>query len=509
MASSESQSKPWTPEPPEGRRLRAASRALLLAALAAYTLFLVQHAARGVGGTDSSGYANTARQLLAGTLVDRPRALDRLGLPDEMAPAFIPIGFVPGPTPGTMAPLYPVGFPAHLALAAWAAGWDAGPFWVSPIAAALCLLLTYRIGRELRLSRLGAAGAAAVVGAWATFVFQALQPMSDVVATLWCLAAILSALLARRRPYWAVAAGAAFGIAVLVRPTDALLAVPLFFALPPSPRARLGFLGGAAPALGLLAAYDVHCYGAAWKTGWEEIGLLRSMRPSNFPPRFRSYSRWLAVTLTPLVPLGWLSMGAARRAPPRDRALLLTWFGAFLGFYCLYGPYESFLFLRFLLPGYPALPLGAFLAVRAWTGPSRRSVVAPLAGAVLAAAVLLVEVWSSSRIGIVSIVADEGSTYPSVCRWLERRTPERSVVVGTYASGALEYYTNRVSLRWDPLSPARFASLRSTLEDKGYRFYALLFPEEERELIPHAPGPWRRVGELRRVGLWELPPGSQ
>ena len=44
--------------------------------LAAYFAFLLGNTAFSVGGSDSSGYINTARRLLAGTLVGRPRALD-------------------------------------------------------------------------------------------------------------------------------------------------------------------------------------------------------------------------------------------------------------------------------------------------------------------------------------------------------------------------------------------------------------------------------------------------
>src|SRR5215472_12727019 len=166
---------------------------LLLGAvlLAAYGVFLVRHSAFAVGGSDSSGYLNTARRMRQGTLVALPRSLDRLGLPDPQAVACIPLGFVTGPRPGTMAPLYPAGFPAHLLAAAILAGWNIGPYLVSPLAAVVTLLLCYWLGRDLGLSAAVSAAAAAVLATWPVFLFQALQPMSDVVAMLWCVAAIL------------------------------------------------------------------------------------------------------------------------------------------------------------------------------------------------------------------------------------------------------------------------------------------------------------------------------
>ena len=196
---------------------------VLLLAAAGYGVFLSRYAAFAVGGSDSSGYANTARRLAAGTLLDRPRCLDRLGLSDALTPVFTPIGFLPGPRPGTTAPLYPVGFPVHLAAAGGIAGWDVGPFLVSPLFAVACLVLLYLVGHELALSRFWSAATSVILAAFPPFLFQAVQPMSDVVATFWCLAAVFGALKARRHPIWALAAGASVGIAALVRPIRRVL----------------------------------------------------------------------------------------------------------------------------------------------------------------------------------------------------------------------------------------------------------------------------------------------
>src|SRR5215472_6774323 len=279
---------PATGRPRESGLDPSRERTLLLLGavlLAAYGVFLVRHSAFAVGGSDSSGYLNTAVRMRHGTLVARPRSLDRLGLPDPQAVACIPLGFVTGPRPGTMAPLYPAGFPAHVLIAAAIFGWKIGPYLVSPIAAIVSLLLCYRLGRDLGLSALASAAAAAVLGAWPVFLFQALQPMSDVVAMLWCLAAILFARRAQERSIRALAAGAAFGIAVLVRPTDALLLVPLAFALPLSRRCILLFAAGGVPFAALLAIYNRICYGSPLRSGYGVIGLSEAFSSSHFPLR--------------------------------------------------------------------------------------------------------------------------------------------------------------------------------------------------------------------------------
>jgi len=480
--------------------------ALLLAA-AAYAAFLSSHASFSVGGSDSSGYANAARRLLVGTLVSRPRGLDRLGLPDRLAPLFIPLGFVPGPRPGTMAPVYPVGFPAHFAAAGLLGGWERGPYVVSPIAAAGCLLLLYSSGRELDLSPFWSAAATAIFAALPIFVFQAIQPMSDVVATFWCLVAILAGLRSRRRAWWATLAGGAFGVAVLVRPTDALLVIPLLFALP----ITVGTLSlaalGALPIAGLAAAYNAECYGGPFRTGYERAGVTAAINLHNFTARFHYYGRSLLRMLSPLPPLAALAVAAVSTVPGRRRALALSWFGVFFVFYCFYGPYESFAFLRFLLPGIPGLLLAAALAGQAAAGRLRRRGARFAAAAIVLLLPLYLEIRSLREVGVLGIARGE-SIYPDISRWVSRELPGRSIIVTAYASGALEYYTDLSYARWDAMTPESFEAFRAAAEAKGYRVFALLFPEEEKEIEAHMPGRWRRVGALRQVGLWRLDRGT-
>jgi hypothetical protein len=479
-------------------------RSLLFAAgalLALYSLFLIRHSAFAVGGSDSSGYLNTARRLGAGTLVARPRSLDRLGLADPQAVACIPLGFVTGPRPGTMAPFYPAGFPAHLLAAAVIAGWEVGPYLVSPCAAIISLLLCYRLGRDLGLSAWASAAAAAVLAAWPVFLFQALQPMSDVVAMFWCLAAILFARRAQGRSAWALAAGAAFGIAVLVRPTNALLLLPLSFALPLSRRRLALFAAGGAPFVALLAVYNRLCYGSALRSGYSVIGLSEAFASSHFPARVAYYADHLLQTLAVVVPIAWLAVSIDRRVALRDRALLVSWFGVFFCFFCFYGPYESFIFVRFLLPGIPALMLGAALVIDRWRTASGAIRFAPLAILVL---VLTAEGRQTRRLGVLGAVRDQ-SIYPEACRWAEARVPPGTVLLSAQASGALEYYTDATYLRYDWLDPGSFSRLQSQrklTED----CVALLFSNELEDFQKHVPGRWVQIGELREVALWKLEP---
>jgi hypothetical protein len=483
-------------------------------AVAVYGALLFHGVARGVGGSDSAGYANTARDILAGRVVvpiDAPRLL---GLDPRFEAVFRPLAQEAGPRAATMVPMYPPGFPLHLALAALAAGWEIGIFLVSPVAALVCLLLTYLLGRELSLSRPLAFAGAAVLGVSTPFLFQALQPMSDVVAAMWAVAAVYFALRARRHPAWAVAAGAAFGLAVLVRPANGLLLLPLALALPWRVRTLALFAAAGAPFAAFLGVWNGALYGTAWRTGYaaEHTGLLAL---ANFGPRFARYGGWTLAQLSPLVPLGWIGVAADRRVPRRDRAMLILWFGSIFAFYCFAALGSNWSSMRYLLPGAPALIVGFLLCVR----DAARALPEGEAGAAdaritprtlaLAAALGVVLFFErrDERRGQPFAVVREQVAYPEACRALAARAPEgRALVVAMASSAALRFYTELVPVRWDRLQPGDFDRLRERAAAKGYRVLALIFRSEAEDAAARVPGNWTHLLDVRGASLWELAP---
>jgi hypothetical protein len=94
-------------------RRRLLARLGVAAVFLTYALVLFHHTVFAVGGADSSGYMNAARLLSEGRATACIRGLDRLGLGPEFAESFIPLGFTPGPRPGTMSGSYPPGLPLH------------------------------------------------------------------------------------------------------------------------------------------------------------------------------------------------------------------------------------------------------------------------------------------------------------------------------------------------------------------------------------------------------------
>ncbi len=318
------------------------------------------------------------------------------------------------------------------------------------------------------------------------------------------LAAVLCAARARRRLFWAAVSGAAVGISVLVRPTSVLLVVPLAFALPLSVKAISLFLGGGIPFAAALAAYNLRCYSGVLQSGYGKTGVREAIALHNFSPRLRHYGGWIFRTVTPLVPLAWLGLLFDRKPVWRDRALLLSWFGSFFLFYCLYEPYDSFSFVRFLLPAAPGLFLGAILLVHDLAERLARPLVTVPASIALLLLVLFVECRAVQEVGILGTAEGE-SIYPRICAWAARSLPADAIVLSMAASGALEYYTSLSYARYDWIQREQFPQLRASLERRGgRRLYALLFPFEVEDFVKRLPGRWKKLGVLRDVTLWKL-----
>jgi hypothetical protein len=482
---------------------------LAVAALAAYGAWLYRHSVRAVGGSDSSGYVNTARSILAGRIVERVRGLDELGLDDRFAPALTPLAYLPGPRPRTMSPYYPPGFPLHIAAATvLLGGSDAALFVVNPLAAALCLALMFLLARQLGLSRGWAAAGAAILGGCSVFVCQAVQPMSDVLATLWAVAAVLAALRSRQRDGWALAAGAALGIAVLVRPTNAMLALPFALALRWQRRTVALAAAGGLPFAIFYMAWNRAAYGGSLHTGYAaqmawDLGL------GFFRPRFHHYVHWVVAQLSVLVPVGWLALAGDRRAPGRDRLLLLGWFAPFLIFYCFWAPYAEWWYTRFLLPALPAMIVGALLVARDLLAllASRdgwRRLRAP--AAVLLAATVAYAEWQTARQVQPVVLGNWGQKFADGCRALGREVAGRKVlVVSMEFSGAVRYYNDLAPLRWDAMSPPELATVVDRAATRGYAVYGILLSQEIERARSQVAGTWTRVAAIGDgVTIWRI-----
>jgi len=331
------------------------------------------------------------------------------------------------------------------------------------------------------------------------------------VSAAWVLIAVLAALRGRRRPNWAIASGAAFAVACLVRPTNGLLVPTLALALPWVPGVLLRFAIGALPGSAFFCGYNQLAYGHPFRTGYGDVAVEFAL--GHFPQRWHHYTHWLGKTLTPLVPLAWLGVVACRETRRRDRLLLLVWFGSYFAFFCFYRFYDTWTYLRFLMPGFPALIIGAILAARrVWPPLDLRVRLTRLdwtSGNVIPALVLSIVLVREVSIGVglrLFDIAKAEAIFPRACRHAAEQLPPGAIVLSFLMSGALEYYTDLPYLRFDDLN-RRMARrvLRRTLR-QGCRWYALVHPAELDQFRRLDLGEWRQIAAPADVLLFELDP---
>jgi 4-amino-4-deoxy-L-arabinose transferase-like glycosyltransferase len=391
-------------------------------------------------------------------------------------------------------------------------GWKRAPFLVTPIAAALTLVVTYRLARRLGLDRRWSAAAAALLAIAPTFLFMAVQPMSDVTATLWCTAAIFFALRALDRPRYAALCGIAFSIAVWVRPSNLLLGVAVAIAVlfgtsgeapeegRPFSRRRLVALataiGASVPFAVALLLVNRVLYGSAFATGYGPVHEMLSF--SFAAARLPHYAKWLFVLETPIVFPGALFIAIDRRAAVWKRVLLLVWFAAFFGFYIFYWAYDAWWYTRFLLPAFPALLIATLLVLR--DIPSRWT----WRWTWLLVAVIAVQSVRTDRHFDIIRVRDGEAIYPYAARWAEKKLPPDALPVAMQLSGSLYFYDGRFSVRYDNLDPGRFQELRAYAGAAGLHWYAVVFNWEVPELQKNMPGTWTKLETNRNVLLLRL-----
>ena len=471
--------------------------ALVTLAAAAYWSLIARNISFAVGGSDSSGYMSEARMFASGRLsipVDPVRALK---ISSEYTPIFVPIGFRPA-SGARMVPSYPPGLPIHFAVAGMIGGWERAPFYVGPIFAMLTLVVLFLLARELGLEPWLSLAAVVIFAAIPIVISSAVQPLSDVVATFWAVLAVWLALRSGGQapsPVLSVLAGVAFAIGVWVRPTNLLIALPLAFAFHWRWRHLAWAAVGAIP-LGLVLMWlNARLFGSAFATGYGTVGQVIDWAALRRCPAH--HFRWIATTLTPIVPVASILMIFDRRIDKWARALLPIWFGVFLAFYSIYGICSDWWDMRFLLPGIPALILGTLLLLRRL----------PIGiTALLVLAMIITPALTSKKLGVTGF--DEAEAFwPATIKWAEPQLPKRAVVISGIYSGPFYFYAQRFTARWDLLDTDTYQLLRAYAANASLPWYAVT--SEVADIKPEDfpkkyPGNWKQLGTYRDVTLWRL-----
>lgn len=446
-----------------GRIACAAAAAVLIVSIAWNT--------RAVGGSDSSCYVLQAEALAHGqlTLTD---PLSQM-LPDSTSAMFAPAGFVPSRiAPFAAVPICGPGLALIMSAASFASR-DA-VFLVVPAFAAAAVWLTFAAGRRLDDAVTGAA-AAVLLATSPIFLYQSVQPMSDVpAATLWLAALVLLSAPGDAGPRQ-IAAGVCASAAVLLRPNIGLIVLPLLAVLR-DPGARLRFGLAAVPGLAALAWLNAARYGSALMSGYGSTDVLFSV--AHVAPNLARYPRWLFETETPFIAVAVLAPWWAWRSRRSSARLVLVLVSAVVltaATYLAYTVFDDWWYIRFLLP---ALPVLFILSVAVWLEPLRRHPRWRAAGAIVIAALLGAWHVHVARTRLVFDLQGLESRFIVAGKYAARALPDNAVILAVQQSGSVRYYGGRSTIAWDAIPPDALDRMIEALGRLGRPVFIVLEDDE-------------------------------
>ena len=475
--------------------------ALLFASAGVYAHYQV----RVAGGLDSYGYVSTAASIASGRLSEPQPLADVLPFDNPLSAA-TPLGHVAGADGRSSVPRFPVGLPLVMAL--FMVFGSAGPFFVPFVMACVTLVLAYQIGRESSC-RLTGLFAATLVAMDPLFVVYATQPMSDVPATCWLVAAVWLALRTggTDRPFLlGLAAGGCAGMAMLTRPAllPAVALLVLVAARRKAPRLAFAFGATVLAFVAIQAALNVRLYGSPTASGYGPASHMFELSFARFSANVSNFGKWLTYSHTPLFWLLWpgaLLVLRQHRLVWEVSAVAAAAAAPYL-FYIVFDDWES---SRFLLP---SLTLVLILAARAIGHLTRRS---PLAHAMVVFPIALACAAASHQ-----FLQKEGldryrpaeAKYALVGDWFARHTPERTVVLAALHSGTIRMYGGRQTIRWDRIPDTALAATLRRLSASGYEPYlALDLPTEPplfEERFRGQPVNVEQVARVRVVNIYRF-----
>ncbi len=211
---------------------------------------------------------------------------------------------------------------------------------------------------------------------------------------------------------------------------------------------------------------------------------------SHVGPNLRRYFAWFMFAQTPIALAGlaallvptrrlWTTATDLRIVPMLAIFVALLW-----AQYLAYGVFDSWGFLRFLLPSWPLIMAGlaaVLLAARdAWLARLPRVV----AHTALALLVVLLGVWTFSTVlrdGVFNrqVAANEAP----LGQLVRKHTVDNSVVLVWERSGTIRYYSGRTTLRYDYLDGDWLDRAVAWLRGRGVHVYAVLDPNHREQCL--------------------------
>lgn len=456
------------------------------------TALALTSATHSAAGADASGYLSEAASLANGQLFHRDELADVARGHDPFITS--PLGWRPA-TDGLQSPTYPPGLPLLMAIPQALAG-ATGASLVVILSGAIAVVATAYLAFQLAGS-IAAVLAAALIAFTPVFVYQAIQPMSDVpVTAAWM---VCFALLARG---YDSAAGMACAVAVLIRPNLAPIAiVPLLLS-----QRRLRFAAPVAVSGAALALLQWTWYGSPLRSGYGSADELFAL--SNIPANASRYFRWLIAT-SPVLVLAVL--GVVRRHSDRMVRSLAAFAVLVIAAYLVYAVFEEWSYLRFLLPALAVMAVLTAAELAAWI--DRWPIaVRPLLLVVFVLGITAHALTVARSTGTFRL-ADRLQRVERVADLINEDLPPAAVIVAGEQSGSMRYYTERPILRWEAAAPESLSTVTAALESSRRPVYIVLDQWEEslfRRRFAAAPigaldwPPILDAGTSLRTRLWKL-----
>jgi 4-amino-4-deoxy-L-arabinose transferase-like glycosyltransferase len=421
--------------------------------------------------------------------------------------AFTPVGHVPARVrPAATVPMCPPGYPLIMAAARTVGGRPA-MFAVVPILGGLGVWWTFVLARRVGGNEAGAM-AAVLLAASPSFLYQAVQPMTDVPATALWAAALIAVTNERFTESFAaaLAGGLVAGTALIVRPNllpvAAVAALVVFTRAGVRPRNVLrtwiAYALGIAPFAVIIALLQKAMYGGPLTSGYGDLDFL--FRVDHILPNLRRYPVWLVTTETPVIALAFAAPFAARDEKRRVCVWLLAVAGSVFACYVPYEVFDAWWYLRFLLPAYPAmLTLTAFASAAWFTRVSPRWRLAQ-AGALIAIVLFMMRVTADR--GTFGL-RDFERRFQEAGEYVSAHLPPDAAVVTGQESGSVRFYSGRLTLFWRELPAESLDRAIAFLRARGYRPYFLIETWEQPDFVQKFGG-HSALGELTWPALVDI-----
>ncbi len=457
----------------------------------AVLIFSIAWNTRAAGGSDSSCYVLQAEAFAHGRIA-LTDPLSRI-IPGATPALFVPTGFVPSRiAPFDAVPICGPGLALAMA-AASAAGRDA-VFLVVPICAALAVWLTYVLGRRLDDGVTGVC-AAGLIATSPIFLYQSVQPMSDVPAAALWLAAL--AFVSRRDRAGQIAAGVSASLAVLVRPNLALIVLPLVVLLPDR-RAWLRFVLAAAPGLAALAWLNAARYGSPLVSGYGSTDVLFAF--AHVRSNLARYPFWVLETETPFIAAAALAPWWAHHHRPHAQFVLVALAASALALatYLLYTVFNDWWYIRFLLP---VLPVVIVLSVAVLLDFGRGRPALRAGMAIAGCAILGGWRLHVAHTHHVFDLQTFESRFVVTGRYASGALPTNAVVLAVEESGSVRFHGGRATVAWDAIAPGGLDATLDRLRGAGRAAFIVLEDAEEPR--------FRARFSSQRFGALDWPPHAE